>query len=98
MCVCVCVCVRVLEHKEKRVLEITRKEQTPNVCVCVRVCTQVMDWCARQGLAEPRAAATGRFGSYPEWSRAVNARRARAAPRPLFLDSLLQVGGGGGGC
>ncbi|KAG2435928.1 hypothetical protein HXX76_007123 [Chlamydomonas incerta] len=51
---------------------------------------QVMDWCARQGLAEPRAAATGRFGSYPEWSRAVNARRARAAPRPLFLDSLLQ--------
>ncbi|KAG2433091.1 hypothetical protein HYH02_012794 [Chlamydomonas schloesseri] len=51
---------------------------------------QVMDWCARQGLAEPRTAAAGRFGSYPEWSRAVNARRARAAPRPLFLDSLLQ--------
>ncbi|KXZ46899.1 hypothetical protein GPECTOR_39g393 [Gonium pectorale] len=52
---------------------------------------QVMDWVARQGLAEPRGAVGGRFGSYVEWSRAVAARRTRAAPRPLFLDSLLKA-------
>ncbi|GLC41829.1 hypothetical protein PLESTM_001250000 [Pleodorina starrii] len=50
---------------------------------------QVMDWCCRQGLAAP-GAPPGRFASCPEWVRAVAARRARAAPRPLFLDGLLQ--------
>lgn len=57
---------------------------------------QVMDWCSRQGLAGAgpgRAVHGGRYGTYAEWCGVVSQRRTRAAPRPLFLDTLLEVRG-----
>ena len=58
-----------------------------------------MEWCSRHGLhlAAGPAGGGGRHSSYSEWAKSVQARRARASPRPLFLDTMLQVGGGGGG-
>ncbi len=55
-----------------------------------------MDWCSRQGLAGAgpgRAVHGGRYGTYAEWCGVVAQRRTRAAPRPLFLDTLLEVRG-----